>query len=588
MGITIHEIRWERALLHVEYTVEDAEALCPFSPETSQEIKFEEEREGSLVHAVVNVATGPGRQPLAAGKWLFALRIPDAELADYETLVQNRPWLLSRTEGYVRKNLVPPTKRRDTKFIAAYMEREAKNIILSQPYDAHGISLDDAVIEDASRYDRIFPYTGIYAYAAYITPRTLPDDSVYLVLTTTYYQRNDHPEVRKGSIRFKEKQAFNAYFKAASAKARRNGHRILFYKQNGDAPTENMQAVVYRLRERGLDKDYEIKIHCHNVFKSRQSFSEWIEDLNLIAKTDYIFIDDYTPIFGFIDLDKDVVLTQLWHAGVGFKSVGFARFGIPGSPDPLNSCHRAYTYALVGNALLRDTYSEVFGIEKEALLATGMPRLDGFFNEERAAAIQEKLRSAYPWMREGRVIIFAPTFRGATQDLAYYPYAKFLDMERIHEMCVRTNSYFAFEMHGFIKELPEIPEQFQDRLIDLSHEDLNELYHVADVLVTDYSSCFYDYLLLEKPVVFYVPDKVEYGAVRGVQRSVDELAPGTVCDTFDEFMNVLETSSYEDVEPDPSCLDRALEKSGRACDRVIDTILLGQDIPGVRLEPTGN
>ena len=105
---------------------------------------------------------------------------------------------------------------------------------------------------------------------------------------------------------------------------------------------------------------------------------------------------------------------------------------------------------------------------------------------------------------------------------------------------------------------------------------------MADVLVTDYSSCFYDCLLLEKPVVFYVPDKVEYSATRGVQRSVDDMAPGIVCDTFPAFVEVLETAGYAAVPPDPSMIDRCLEGTGYAADRVIDTVLLGEDVPGVR------
>lgn len=139
-------------------------------------------------------------------------------------------------------------------------------------------------------------------------------------------------------------------------------------------------------------------------------------------------------------------------------------------------------------------------------------------------------------------------------------------------------------MHHFIEELPNIPTKYRDRIFDLSEENLNQLFFVADVLVTDYSSCFYDFLLLRKPVVFYVPDKVVYEATRGVQRTVDEMAPGVVCDTFADFMDVLATNAYEAKEPDVSMVDRCLEGSGRATDRAIDTILLGQEVPGVKTE----
>ena len=118
---------------------------------------------------------------------------------------------------------------------------------------------------------------------------------------------------------------------------------------------------------------------------------------------------------------------------------------------------------------------------------------------------------------------------------------------------------------------------------DLSDESLGDLLYVADVLVTDYSSCFYDCLLLQKPVVFYVPDKVEYSATRGVQRSVDDMAPGVVCDTSEEFVDVLERAAYRSMAPDASMIDRCSEQAGYAADRVIDAVLLEKEVPGVRL-----
>ena len=201
-----------------------------------------------------------------------------------------------------------------------------------------------------------------------------------------------------------------------------------------------------------------------------------------------------------------MTLTQIWHAGVGFKSVGYARFGLKGSPDPYNSAHRRYTYALVGNEHLRRIYSEVFGIEEEALLATGMPRLDHFLDEKVEKEYREEMADKFPWSAKGRVIVFAPTFRGTGQRTAYYPYDE-IDMDRLYRMCVETDTYFVFEMHHFIRKRPDISAEYADRIFDLSDESLTKLFFIADVLVTDYSSCFYDYLLLKKPVVFFVPDK---------------------------------------------------------------------------------
>ena len=60
-----------------------------------------------------------------------------------------------------------------------------------------------------------------------------------------------------------------------------------------------------------------------------------------------------------------------------------------------------------------------------------------------------------------------------------------------------------------------------------------------------------------------------------------------VCDTFDEFLDVLRTRHYETVSPHPSSIDRAAERSGLASDRAIDTIIYGKDVPGVRKQASG-
>ena len=88
------------------------------------------------------------------------------------------------------------------------------------------------------------------------------------------------------------------------------------------------------------------------------------------------------------------------------------------------------------------------------------------------------------------------------------------------------------------------------------------------------------------PVVFFTPDREVYSATRGVQRPIDEMAPGVVCDTFERFMEVLQNNEYDFVDPDPTTIDRASERGMLASDRVIDTILLGENVPGVRLPQT--
>lgn len=598
MAITVEDISWNRVYMQVQYRATEGEHLSMYRLRSQRFVGFVEEREpapdgeGELVRAYVSIVETGNREPFDDGEWLLCERIEQSpitlEWAEehmpwYIELVKHRVWtsMPKRERRRIREAADEDFTWRDYDFDPAALEARLDE----HPYNTHGITYEPQLLCRLGDLSRVFRYVnGKYSCAVSLLLRTDRTGYTNLVLAVDFYVKNKNPRIRRFSLRFAEKQVFAAFHKVVRALVPHRGNRVLFLKENGEEPNPNMAVIRDRMLERGMEGDFKIVERYRNTFGGRQNPFSWMRDIVAIARADYIFIDDYCPVFNFIEPGGNTKLTQVWHAGVGFKSVGYARFGMKGSPDPYQSAHRRYDYALVGNEHLRQIYSEVFGIEEEALLATGMPRLDGFLDPARAEAARADLLARYPWMGEGRVVVFAPTFRGAGQRTAHYPYEEYFDMDALYQMCCDTNTYFVFEMHHFIRTLPDIPEEYQDRIFDLSEENLNDLFFVADVLVTDYSSCFYDFLLLKKPVVFYVPDKIMYEVTRGVQRTVDEMAPGVVCDTFPEFMEVLATDAYDAVEPDPSMIDRCLEGSGLACDRVIDTILLGKDVPGVKME----
>lgn len=598
MSISIRSLRWKTSYLEVRYTSPDEDKIWLYRTKIRRFIPFEITHDNASddPHAYVarlNIAIAQDREVLCRGDWILCRRIPDEDLTSLTILLEKHPLLENRILREAER-AIPSADREILKSdpdpevwenaLHDQIEAEGVDRIAQSPYDTNRITYSDEIINNVENYDRIFPYgSGRYAYTLSFVARVNSVGTPFLILRSKFFVVNSTPKRRLHSKRQKQKDILSNVYSTLTKIVPRKKDRILFFKENGEHPTENMQALIDRMYERGMDKEFEIKQRYRNIFGSKQNPFHWLGDLWAIARARYIFVDDYTPVFNFIDPGEGVTLTQIWHAGVGFKSVGYARFGMKGSPDPYGSSHRRYTYALIGNQYLRDIYSEVFGIEKSALLATGMPRLDHFLDEDTNRAYTAEMQERYPWAKEGRVIVFAPTFRGTGQKQAHYPYERFFDMDKLYEMCVKTNSYFVFEMHHFIRKRPDIPEQYQDRIFDLSDESLNKLFFICDVLVTDYSSCFYDFILLKKPVIFYTPDKQQYSLTRGVQRPVDEMAPGRVCDTFEEFMDVLENNSYELVEPLPASVDRAAERSGLASDRAIDVIIYGKDLPDVKI-----
>ena len=76
-----------------------------------------------------------------------------------------------------------------------------------------------------------------------------------------------------------------------------------------------------------------------------------------------------------------------------------------------------------------------------------------------------------------------------------------------------------------------------------AHVDTQELLLVSDVLVTDYSGCFLDYLLLDRPVIHFAYDRDQYSDEdRGLYFDLDEIAGGPIVTSVDELMSALERS----------------------------------------------
>lgn len=355
----------------------------------------------------------------------------------------------------------------------------------------------------------------------------------------------------------------------------KRGKNVLLMSETKDYLWGNLKAIDDRLYERGLDKRFNISHSFRKAVGTHKSALSWAKLIFMIARQDYIFVDDYVPVFGFLNLHKKTKLIQVWHAGVGFKSVGYSRFGKMGTPFPSGSCHKKYDYVLVGSEELVEVYAEVFGIEEEAFLPVGMPRLDGFLDEERISSFREEFYKTYPKLKGKKLILFAPTFRGGGQKYAYYDY-EWLDLKRVYDFC-GDEYIFLVKMHPFVHQPIHIPGKYKDRIIDFaSYPNINDLYYVTDILITDYSSNYFEYSLMKRPVLFYTPDRELYELSRGVHRSVRESAPGKVCDTFDELMEALRNKDYEIEKIYQFVKDNFSNYDGHAADKAIDKILLSR------------
>jgi CDP-ribitol ribitolphosphotransferase len=303
------------------------------------------------------------------------------------------------------------------------------------------------------------------------------------------------------------------------------GNRILFAAEQRPSMEGNLARVHERMVERGLAKRFAFRYSFRTPHTSTTLGA--LRAIYLLATSDIVLIDDYFGLLGPLRVSPKTKIVQLWHAGSGFKSIGYSRFGNYASPT-LENAHRKYTYAITGSRHLVPVYAEAFGIEESAVIPTGLPRIDWFLDPARTEKSIAAFHARHPDLRGKRVILFAPTFRGRGIKDAYYDYSR-LDFARLAEVC-GDESVVLFRMHPFIRQAIPIPAEYGDRLRDAaSFGDTNDLLHVTDVLITDYSSIIYEFALLERPMLFFAYDKETYAATRGFHRDFDLTAPGKVC-----------------------------------------------------------
>lgn len=375
--------------------------------------------------------------------------------------------------------------------------------------------------------------------------------------------------IRKNMGRMKWKFLYHRYVK----KYKKCKNTILFMTEQSPTLGSNLQAVKDRMIERKLDEQYTILTSARPASYEKQTKKSMRELLKKIAKSRMIFIDDHAPIFDWLEINERTKLIQLWHAGAGFKSSGYSRWGHLGCPAPV-SCHRQYKYGIAGSRHIGKFFSEVFGINDEQILPTGMPRMDEYLDEEYRKKKTEELYELYPMCKGKKVILFAPTYRGRNRATAHYPY-EMIDFDRLYRFC-GDEYVILFKMHPWVAQPVPIKEEQKDRFVDVNtFPNINDLFYITDMLITDYSSNIFEFSLMRKPMLFFAFDKIQYAFSRGFHRDYEEAAPGKVCYDFEQLMTALENKDYEYEKVEEYVRLHFDYIDSHASDRVIDWILLG-------------
>ncbi|MDV3104731.1 CDP-glycerol glycerophosphotransferase family protein [Thermococcus waiotapuensis] len=237
---------------------------------------------------------------------------------------------------------------------------------------------------------------------------------------------------------------------------------------------------------------------------------------------------------------------QLWHGLPGKKTGHEHPLGIK---DLYLYMDRWTTDFVTTSELVVGAFVRQFMINPRKFRILGQPRNDGIFTNLRLS--RELLSGILNIDVEGydHVLFYAPTYRYTSylKDFeASVGVVKSLLNKRFTEFLQRINALLVIKPHKLVADAvaPEIENSGNIRL--LTDEPLverfltiNDVMGAFDVLITDYSSIYEDYLLLERPVVFYLPDRVELERKSGFLLPYEFFAPGAKPEDVEGLINAL-------------------------------------------------
>ncbi|MDF2586424.1 MAG: hypothetical protein K0S41_265 [Anaerocolumna sp.] len=240
------------------------------------------------------------------------------------------------------------------------------------------------------------------------------------------------------------------------------------------------------------------------------------------------------------------IFLETWH-GTPLKKLVFDQEDVssatPRYKAQVYKQSRAWDYLIAANYFSSEVFKRCFMFNK-VMLETGYPRNDILHapnKDEIAASIRKKLNIP----TNKKTILYAPTWR---DDEFYgkgeYKFELQLDLHKMKKE-LGDEYVILLRTHYFIADSLDVTG-LEDFAYNLSkYDDISELYLISDILITDYSSVFFDYANLKRPMLFFTYDLEKYRDVlRGFYIDIEEELPGPLLFTTDEIIDGIKNINH--------------------------------------------
>lgn len=330
---------------------------------------------------------------------------------------------------------------------------------------------------------------------------------------------------------------------------RQDAKKVTFASYRSDSIQDNLAYVAKKIADRHPEYRQVFlfrKMESSLAGKLRYIF-HLIASCYQLSTSKFFFIDDYyLPIY-LIKPRKGMEIIQLWHSAGALKKFGHSTVGKPFGPsqDYLKhvAVHGNYTRAYVSAKEVIPYFAEAFNMSEENIYPYGIPRTDYFFDQQKTTELKTRFEAEFPEWKGKEIILYAPTFRGKShyQEEFMFP----IDLERMAEEL--PESRLLVHLHPYMRKGLQLEESDYVKVIDDAYT-IQDLLIVADLLVTDYSTVYFDYSLLQKPVIFFAYDLEEYIQERDFYYTYEEVVPGPIVRDTKGLIERIKHRSEVDME----------------------------------------
>lgn len=237
------------------------------------------------------------------------------------------------------------------------------------------------------------------------------------------------------------------------------------------------------------------------------------------------FVNDYVK-------RPEQVEVQTMH-GTPLKTLGLEaqnEFPTEKDKEAFIEKNKRWDMIIAQGKFVHDKVFDIYNVNP-TILDVGYPRTDKLFNVSHSTITEIKEKLNLPL--DKKIVFYAPTWRVKNR------FDMHMDIEKMRQ-ALGDEYILLIRLHHLCAKGYSIPEDKKFVFNMNRYKYVEDLYLITDILITDYSSVMFDFLLLNRPMIFFTYDLNEYAsALRGLYVDFEKEAPGPLCYTTDEIIEAI-------------------------------------------------